>query len=119
MRYEIVYPEVLKDDYDFWEVEQKGWMDVDVVYGVRRIQVTFYDINRLTLEARKALSSNGFFAENPIVVVAAVTRANIEEAVRRLVDRAGAGGGEGGEELGRGKTLVGEGFADRGLDSRE
>ena len=84
VKYEIELP----DGFDGYapEVEAKGWLpDVAVTFDGRRCRVTFYDPARLAQEIEANLSETGTFFESNVVVVARVTRAQIESAVATLV----------------------------------
>lgn len=73
-----------------WEVEAKGWFAgvVAVIEG-ERFPLTVYDPVSLAQDVQAELVAGGPFAEPNLVVVPAVTRANIEAAVRALVGRGG------------------------------
>jgi hypothetical protein len=82
MAYEIHF----EDDFDeyAWEVEAKGWFDVDVTVDEVTVPFSFYDPVRLQQEIESDLSRDGVFFEKNMVVVRSVTRANIEKAMKRL-----------------------------------
>ena len=50
MNYEITYPAGVEDEYDYWEIEQKGWMDITISVGGTDLPVSVYDPDRLSLD---------------------------------------------------------------------
>ena len=79
---QIVYP-IDMDDYAWWEVEQKGWIEVTVRWASAERVVTFYDPTRLLQSVDVDLKRRSYFAGR-IVVVPAVTRSALESAVTAM-----------------------------------
>jgi len=66
-------------------IEAKGWYrEAEVLIGTTRYQLTFYDPIRLNQDVLAELERGSFFLEPNVVVVPAVTRANIEAAVTQI-----------------------------------
>ena len=84
MNYTLELPEQLLDhEAPIWE--SKGWVSgVVVVAGTRTFNLTFYEPVRLGQEIEHGLAEHGFFAEQNLVVVRAVTAAAIRAAVEGL-----------------------------------
>jgi hypothetical protein len=79
---QIVYP-IDMDDYAWWEIEQKGWIEVTVRWASGERLVTFYDPKRLLQSVEGDLRRRSYFA-GWIVVVPAVTRNALESAVTAM-----------------------------------
>jgi hypothetical protein len=72
-------------DDDAAEIEAKGYFGpVSVVSSDDVFKLYFYDAVRLQQEISDALRSAPYFAEPGLVVVTAVTRAQIESAIEYL-----------------------------------
>lgn len=76
-----------------WEAETKGWLRGTVaVFKGRKYRIEFYDPTRLAQDIASELSHKRVFLERNLLVIPAVTRANIEAAIadiaktRRYVD---------------------------------
>src|SRR5688500_4987104 len=87
MNYQISYPAGVEGDYDYWEIEQKGWMDIVVAFDGKELPLSIYDRNRLDLDMRNEFERLGYFAARNLVVVSKVNRAEIEIAVAKLAAR--------------------------------
>src|SRR6185437_7262045 len=72
------------DDVHWPEIESKGYLPAVVSDGSREVAVTFYDPARLAQDVEADLATSGRFSSPPVVVVARVTRASIEEAAAYL-----------------------------------
>jgi hypothetical protein len=78
-----------RDERDEYEAEDRGyrshvWVELDD--GTRH-QVTFYDPVRLSQQLEHEFGSgNVFFTDPGLIIVPAVTTANMEAAIRALVD---------------------------------
>ena len=86
MTYEIEFPHAF-DDYDWFEIEVKGWLaGVRVVLTDRTIELTIYDRTRLRQTIDDEVEQLGFFLQNRLLVVKAVNREEITAAVAKLAD---------------------------------
>lgn len=81
---------ILPDDFDDYagEVERKGWFAHATVLknGIRQ-DVTFYDPVRLQQDVELELTSGPVELDEPIIVVEAVTKENMEKAVAAMERR--------------------------------
>jgi hypothetical protein len=78
----------LPDDFEDygWEVEAKGWFsEARVIASDARYRINFYDPARLSQEIQDELASGRIFFEPNVIIVRAVTRANMERAAEELV----------------------------------
>ncbi|MES0812215.1 hypothetical protein ABLO27_22190 [Roseibium sp. SCPC15] len=78
---------ILPDDFDeyAWEVEAKGWFsDAEIVLNGMRHSVNFYDPARLRQDVVSELAGAVSYTQRNLVVVEAVTRANMERAAEKL-----------------------------------
>ena len=87
MGYRIQYPLDLDDDYDQWEIEQKGWLDLTVILDEGELQLSVYDKDRLSIEVQNEFGRLGYFAARNVLIVPRVTRGEIEGAVAKLAAR--------------------------------
>jgi hypothetical protein len=75
-------------DGDAAEIEEKGYFGpVPVAAAGHVFQLFFYDPSRLRQEVSDSLESAPCFTEPGLVVLAAVTRSNIESALEYLASR--------------------------------
>lgn len=72
-------------DYE-WEVEAKGWFEARLTAEGLKYQLRFYDPARLRQQIDDELGRERAFFEPNLIIVQFVTRANMEHAVRRLVE---------------------------------
>jgi hypothetical protein len=84
MGHQIIYP-IDRDDYAWWETEQKGWIEVTVRWASGERMVTFYDPTRLLQSVNADLAGRGYFAER-VVVVPSVTREAVESAMAAIAE---------------------------------
>jgi hypothetical protein len=74
------------DDYG-WEVESKGYFVGAVVeHHDRRIPITFYEPVRLAQDVAEEVATTGRCAFSNLVVIPAVTRGEMERAIRQLAE---------------------------------
>jgi len=85
MQYEITYPDGL-DEYDWAEIEAKGWLDVVVTWPGGRRTLSLYDPVRLSQTIEDDVGRHGYFVAATMIVLPAVTRAGIERAVARMAE---------------------------------
>lgn len=72
------------------EVEAKGWFsEARVIASGARYRINFYDQARLNQQIQGELARGQIFFEPNLVVVRAVTRANMESAAEELVQSGG------------------------------
>lgn len=77
------------EDYG-WEVEVKGWFsEARVIASGVRYRISFYDQARLNQQIQGELARGQIFFEPNLVIVRAVTRANMESAAKELVQSGG------------------------------
>jgi hypothetical protein len=82
--YSLVFPQGF-DDYAA-EVEAKGWFgEASLTFAGRQHPMTFYDPGRLRQEVEDEIQRGRVFFEPNLVVVASVTRQNMERAVAMLI----------------------------------
>jgi len=82
--YSLNFPEDF-DDYE-WEVSAKGcFSEASLTVAGIRYRLSFYDAIRLQQEIESALESGIVFFEPNLLVIKAVDKAKIEEAVELLV----------------------------------
>jgi hypothetical protein len=87
MSYRIVYPDGL-DEYDYFEIEQKGWLDgVKVVRNEEEITLSIFDAERLAQVVRDDTARLGYFVSKLTLVVRSVNRTEIDLAIRRMAER--------------------------------
>lgn len=79
---EVIYP-VDMGEYEWWETESKGWLEVTVRWHTAERAITFYDPVRLSQSMNVDLARQGYFAER-IIVVPTLTREAVESAVRAI-----------------------------------
>ncbi|MBH5368670.1 hypothetical protein [Bradyrhizobium glycinis] len=81
------YLELPADFEDYgWEVEAKGWFsEARIIASGVRYRINFYDQARLSQEIQVEIARGGIFFEPNLVIVSAVTRANMESAATELV----------------------------------
>jgi hypothetical protein len=79
---EVIYP-VDMGEYEWWETESKGWLEVTVRWDAAERAITFYDPVRLSQSMNVDLARQGYFAER-IIVVSRLTREAVESAVRAI-----------------------------------
>jgi hypothetical protein len=85
--YRIIYPDGL-DEYDFFDIEQKGWLDgVKVVWMEREIILSIFDGERLAQVVRDDIARLGYFASKSILVVRSVSRREIDSAIQWMAER--------------------------------
>jgi len=73
-----------------WEVEAKGWYSqARIIASGTRYLINFYDPVRLGQQIQDELERGQIFFEPNLVVVRAVTRANMETAAQELVRSSG------------------------------
>jgi hypothetical protein len=85
-QFEVVFPEHF--DLDASLIEAKGsFSGVEVRTGNLVWRPVFFDPVRLQQEVADALDSDGYFQEPTLIVVTKITRAEIEAAVQRIMDR--------------------------------
>ena len=83
--YKLQFPSDF-EDYA-WEVEYKGWFnDVILEFKGKSYKLKFYDPVRLAQYIDDELKSNSLFYEENLLVVKLVTRVNIENAVKLLIE---------------------------------
>ncbi|MFD2467112.1 hypothetical protein [Amycolatopsis silviterrae] len=83
IQYRLKFPEYF-DGYEV-ETEAKGYLvDVVVSTGKATFTLTIYDPARLAQEIADELSSGGYFSLSNVLVVPAVTKAEILRAVDSL-----------------------------------
>ncbi|WFU83267.1 hypothetical protein QA645_11150 [Bradyrhizobium sp. CIAT3101] len=71
-------------------MEAKGWFsDARIIASGARYPINFYDPVRLGQQIQDELALGRIFFEPNLVVVAAVTRANMETAAKALVQSGG------------------------------
>ncbi len=70
----MVYKINFGDDFDqrAWELESKGWFDVNVSVDGMLVSLSFYDPARLAQEVESSLSTKSVFFERNIVVIPVV-----------------------------------------------
>lgn len=87
MEYSITFPGDF-DDYDWAEIEDKGWLgDVLVSWPGGECSLTFFDRGRLAHAIGVDIERLGYFAGAKIIVVDVVSRSSIEDAIARIADR--------------------------------
>jgi len=87
MAYQIIYPDGL-DEYDFFDIEQKGWLDgVKVAWMEREITLSIFDGGRLAQIVHDDTARLGYFASKSVLVVRSVNRTEIESAIQRMAER--------------------------------
>jgi hypothetical protein len=69
-----------------WEVEAKGWFDVSLTASGRRCLLHFYDPARLGQAIDDDFGRGRSFFEPNLIVVQAVTRANMEQAIVLVIE---------------------------------
>jgi hypothetical protein len=79
---EVIYP-VDMGEYEWWETESKGWLQVTVRWDAVERAISFYDPVRLSQSMNVDLVRQGYFAER-IIVVPRLTREAVESAVRAI-----------------------------------
>jgi hypothetical protein len=73
------------EDYG-WEVEAKGcFSEARIIATGTRYRVNFFDQARLNQEIQDELARGQIFFQSNLVVLRAVTRANMESAAEELV----------------------------------
>ena len=85
MQYEITYPEGL-DEYDWAEIEAKGWLAVVLTWPGGRRTLSLYDPVRLSQTIEDEVRRLGYTVMSTLVVLPAVTRAEIERVVARMAE---------------------------------
>lgn len=75
------------DEYE-WQAEVKGWFgDAKLAVAGAVYELIFYDQTRLAQEIADELSSNPAFVDENLIVLRKVTRCEIENAVRYIVEK--------------------------------
>lgn len=87
--YGIVYPAEL-DDCDWAVIEQKGWLDVRVVWDGGERTLSFFDETRLVQAIHADIDRLGFFCAL-IVVLPRLVREEVGAVIGKLAERAFAG----------------------------
>lgn len=81
--YRILFPDYFDDEA--WTIEEKGWFgDLVVEIGSRKVELTFYEPNRLIQHLTEMPSKNALEWFGNLVVVSVVNRSSIEDAVKML-----------------------------------
>ena len=84
--YRIVFPDYFDDQAPI--IETKGWFgDLVVEIGSRKVELTFYEPNRLIQELKEMPSEDALAWFGNLVVVSVVNRSSIEDAVKTLYAR--------------------------------
>jgi hypothetical protein len=87
MAYQVKFPDGL-DDFDWADIEAKGWLEgVRVVLDERAYDVAVFDEVRLRQAIAVDLERLGYFVASRLLVVAAVTREQVELAIARMAER--------------------------------
>lgn len=79
---------ILPEDFDGFalEVKDKGWFSAArLIVSEVQYELNFFDPLRLAQEIERAIQADGRFFEPNLVVIQAITRANMEKAVEFLV----------------------------------
>jgi hypothetical protein len=84
--YQVIYPDGL-GEYEYWEIEQKGWLDIKVMWGEKQFELSVFDPVRLGQVVSADVTQEGHFVARRLLVVPAVTREEIGRAVARLAAR--------------------------------
>ncbi|MFD0895086.1 hypothetical protein KBB96_00980 [Luteolibacter ambystomatis] len=83
--YTLVWPDGF--DEDGCLIESKGWFNgLEIHIGDNRFRPVFYDPVRLSQEISDELLRDGIFSEPGLIVIASVTRMNIEAAIARMAE---------------------------------
>lgn len=85
MEYRIEWPAPM-DEYDWATQEAKGWLDVTVAWGGGRQVVEVYDPVRLAQSVAGEIDRLRRFTARSLLVVASVTRENVESAISAIAD---------------------------------
>lgn len=86
MGFQVIFPHDF-DDYEWFEIEGKGWLDdVRIMREEGELVVSVYDEIRLPQVIRADVVRQGYFAAKRLLVVPSVTRDQIELAVSRLAE---------------------------------
>ena len=81
LNYQVIFPVEL-DDYDWAEIEAKGWIgDVRVVWSEGECSLSFFDETRLPRAIEVDVNRLGYFTAKNIIVVRRVARDEIMNAV--------------------------------------
>jgi hypothetical protein len=81
---EVIYPGPL-DEYDWFLIDQKGWLEVTLRHDGRSRAVTFYDAARLAQTVEGDVRGRGYFVEQALVVLPKLTREAIESVASRIM----------------------------------
>jgi hypothetical protein len=82
--FELIFPEHFENQE--WEIEAKGWLeDVVIKLEGQCYRLSIFDPTRLQQEAQSEHARGNIFFEPNLIVVAAVSRAEIRRAVQLLI----------------------------------
>ena len=73
-------------DEDAVLIEDKGWFDgVTIHLSGKRYRIHFYDAVRFAQDVRSSIDTSGWFLEKNAIVIRAVSKANMLQALERIV----------------------------------
>ncbi len=85
--WELVLPDGFTE-YE-WEVERKGWIEVECILDGEKINVIFYDLVRLGQEIKEELDNGNFFFEENLIVLRKVNITSMKTAISNFKIREG------------------------------
>ena len=79
-------------DFEEWEPEVRGfYLGAVLTFAGKKYRLNFYDPANLSHEAEYFVQHEGLFSEPNVVCIDRLTRAGMEDAAARLVQRAEKG----------------------------